>query len=762
MPSNSTLQRQRTLGGMVGIVVLAFALGYHFFPRLFHAGPVEVARRNVPALPVASGSVAEADQQGDDQLNAGPPLTLAPTAVIAARLAHEHAKLPKQLTPDPPKLRALLNRADKALAAGDLTGDPGSAATLFLQAAKDKPDSRRAAQGVIDVRSRLVAQIERDIALGNAEDAGDQLAALQQLPDSADDATRLQAALKVLTEVRPLLAKAAGLLQQGRVDQPVGHSALDVYRQVQQLDPQNAVAEQGITNVQHVVLDRALAAVAQNDFASADKVLAEAQAMFSGTSTAARRSAPSTAAPGPGARREATMVLRDLRHSLRHLDRADRRTATRILARPTNGSTDVAGEPKYNPDSPVGSFCDVHTCVHWVEDGSVHRPPGGDGHVATVPDWVVSTRAAFIHVYDTEVTKLGYRAPLSDDLPGDQTANDGGDQRLDVYLADLGAGFYGYCVPNDADRATSGYCVLDNDFAETQFGAPPKDSLRVTAAHEFFHAIQYGYDAGEDAWLMETTATWMEDQFDDSSNDNRQYLPWSQLAKPGTPLDTYSDTGFEQYGNWVFLEYLSERFGRRVVHRIWHRAAAGSGGGEYSTAAIRSVLSHHGGLPSVFGRYASANTDPTASYDEGRAYPTAGTVARSTLTRASPTVPWTTYAVPHLASVNVQASPGNGLDDPQWHLRVAVDGPDGATSPSVVVRVIRRDHRATIVEMPLSPDGSGSATVPFDSGRVRHVTVTMANASTRFTCHTDGGYSCRGTPKDPRTSFAVRLSLFHS
>jgi hypothetical protein len=29
----------------------------------------------------------------------------------------------------------------------------------------------------------------------------------------------------------------------------------------------------------------------------------------------------------------------------------------------------------------------------------------------------------------------------------------------------------------------------------------------VTAAHEFFHAIQYGYDVSEDPWLMESTAT---------------------------------------------------------------------------------------------------------------------------------------------------------------------------------------------------------------------------------------------------------------
>ena len=35
--------------------------------------------------------------------------------------------------------------------------------------------------------------------------------------------------------------------------------------------------------------------------------------------------------------------------------------------------------------------------------------------------------------------------------------------------------------------------------------------MRLTAAHEFNHAIQYGYDGGEpDGWLWESTATWME------------------------------------------------------------------------------------------------------------------------------------------------------------------------------------------------------------------------------------------------------------
>jgi formylglycine-generating enzyme required for sulfatase activity len=283
MPSNATLHRQRTLGGTLGVIVLACALIYHFFPRVFHVNPAEAPRRSMsmgaalpgnPQQPERASAIAE--------LNAGPPLTLAPTAVIVA-LSHKHANLPEQLSADTPAVQALLARATKALSAGQLAGDKDSAAALFAQALKEKPDSRRAAQGLFDVRARLVAEIDQDIVVGDADSAQDLLDALRTLPNAADDVKQLDASLKTLAHVRPMLAKAAALLAQGKVDQPSGDSALDMYHEVQKLDPQNAVAEQGIFEVQRAVLDRALAAVAQNDFAEADKALAEAQAVRPGS-----------------------------------------------------------------------------------------------------------------------------------------------------------------------------------------------------------------------------------------------------------------------------------------------------------------------------------------------------------------------------------------------------------------------------------------------------------------------------------------------
>ena len=285
MPSKEIVQRQRAFGGALGVLVLAFGLTYHFFPEIFHVSPEEVANPPSPvqggmsrALPSRAASVLPSPQE---EINAGPPLTLAPTAVIAARLNRKSTPLPEQLSADPPAVRALIERANKAFLAGQMAGDKNSASALYQQAIKLKSDSRAAAQGLDQVRTHLIAEVTQDIAIGDSESAGTQLDYLKAIPNTAADVAPLEADMKTLITVRPMLARAAALLQQGKSDKPNGEDALDLYRQVQKLDPQNAVAGQGILQVQRVVLDRALAAVAQNDFAGAEAAIDEAQTIQS-------------------------------------------------------------------------------------------------------------------------------------------------------------------------------------------------------------------------------------------------------------------------------------------------------------------------------------------------------------------------------------------------------------------------------------------------------------------------------------------------
>jgi hypothetical protein len=315
MPSKETVQRQRAFGGALGVLVLGFGLTYHFFPEIFHVSPEEVANPSAPhigrAAPVAPVRATTATPSAQDEINAGPPLTLAPTEVIATRLARKPAPLPEQMSADPPEVKALLERADKAYQAGHIAGDRNSAAALYEQALKLKPDSRAAAQGLDQVRTHLIAQVTQDIAVGDSESAGTLLENLKALPNTANDVAPLEASMKTLLQVRPMLAQAAELLQQDKVDKPAGENALELYRQVQKLDPQNAVAAQGILRVQRVVLDRALAAVAQNDFAGAEQSMTEAAPIRRNCATCARRSTTSASnAPPTSWRRRARRWMR--------------------------------------------------------------------------------------------------------------------------------------------------------------------------------------------------------------------------------------------------------------------------------------------------------------------------------------------------------------------------------------------------------------------------------------------------------------------
>jgi len=133
MPSNASLRRQRFLGGALGVIVLGFALTYHFFPRLFHVEPGQAPQRSMSLGGVSpGGNLPPQRVAAINELNAGPPLTLAPTAVIVARNRMD-ANLPDQKAADTPAVKALLDRATKALHAGQLVGDPNSAAALFMQ-----------------------------------------------------------------------------------------------------------------------------------------------------------------------------------------------------------------------------------------------------------------------------------------------------------------------------------------------------------------------------------------------------------------------------------------------------------------------------------------------------------------------------------------------------------------------------------------------------------------------------------------------------
>ena len=465
------------------------------------------------------------------------------------------------------------------------------------------------------------------------------------------------------------------------------------------------------------------------DREAATQALERAQAIFSD------KAAPGPDGSGKGARQrqDATLALRDLFSSLGALSPAQRHTAHGILARPTDGPQDGLGD---GYTVPAVKKCRGNFCMHWVTS-TEDAPPSSA--------WAGKMLRLMNKVWKKEVGKLGYRPPVSD-------LGRGGNNKFDVYLAQIGdGGLYGYCSPERRKPGfrwlASSYCVLDNDFVE--FPLPPFQSAEVTAAHEFFHAIQFAYDYGEDAWLLEATAVWMEERVFDDVNDNRQYLHAGQVARPFVPLDYFNQTTQEMYGNWPFFEFLSKKFGTGIIRQIWNKAAAFPGApDQYSTKAISSILKPKKGFKRVYSEFASANVLPAKFYPEGKSWslpPVYG--APITLTKAARRTGKMGATLLHMSSASWALKSSSTLRNKKWYLKVKVDGPSSFRGPAAYVLVQKRKgFEKRFVK--LNGKGNGLVIVPFSRRRVKAVYVSLVNASTRFRCFKQTRYSCSGLPID--------------
>ena len=464
----------------------------------------------------------------------------------------------------------------------------------------------------------------------------------------------------------------------------------------------------------------------------------------------ANRSTPVAAS---ATKHELTLALRDLAAGLDGLTPARRSVAARLLARPTGKAVEGWG-PAYTV--PEARLCDANLCIHWVES-TADAPPGADGDPGTVPEWARTTLEVFQQVWATEVDAMGYRAPKTDSL----SPENGGDGRLDVYLADVGDTVFGYCASDDPDvqrSSSSAYCVVDDDFARAQFPGPTSGlaALEVTAAHEFFHAVQFSYDYLEDTWLMEGTAAWIEDEVFDDVNDNRQFLNASPLSRSTTPLDV--SFAPYHYGAWIYWRYLSEKFDPGLVREVWEQAdGARGGGGLYSLAATRAAVSARGlSFGAVFGGFAAVNRMPATGYEEGAAYPLAPASRTWTLRTSGASTGWRSRYLEHLTSRSFRFRTAGATSS---RLRLDLLLPPRSTGSEARLLVYRRSGAVSVRPLPAGTGGTTTVRV-----RVRGVVrfeLILANASTRIAgCGLfSTPFSCSGKPLDDGRRYGFRATL---
>lgn len=277
----------------------------------------------------------------------------------------------------------------------------------------------------------------------------------------------------------------------------------------------------------------------------------------------------------------ATPIFLEVKANWDRLSIETRKILKPYTTRPTFNFTE------YTYDTPQGHFR-----IHYTRQGdSAVFEPNVDANFNGLPDWVDACAGVLEHVWDTEIGVLDYNQPPKDGWYPD-TMDNGGNDKYDVYLLAL-KDYLGYTQeeafisPNSV--SVTSYIVLDNDYVDWHDHSQI-EWLQVTFAHEFFHAIQMGYDGTEyesendqGKWYwMEMSSTWMEDIVYDNVNDYVRYLG-SFFKHPEWSLKTFSysriindivrDSVYHAYGGCIWPIFLSERFDTNIIRNIWEECA---------------------------------------------------------------------------------------------------------------------------------------------------------------------------------------------
>ncbi len=298
---------------------------------------------------------------------------------------------------------------------------------------------------------------------------------------------------------------------------------------------------------------------------------------------------------------------------------------------------------------------------HYTINGT-HAVASADTDGNNVPDYIDQMASVFAHVASVQLDSFDYAEPPSDGwLP--VTNDNGGSGLYDIYVRNISGNTFGYVLSeyfanNSGDNehtnvteanALTSLMAMRNDYTgfyspNNQLGATTElEAIELTAAHEYHHAIQFGYDGYEKAWLFEATATEMEEQIYDDINDCHTWLP-SWFAEPQKSLDHPSD---HWYGSFIFPQYIFEHFGGYItLRRIWEESVSNdSYYGDFSHQAISLALSNEGSsFSDALNKMVIANrimsSSPNAgvfSYEEADIYPVTGPATFQTITYSAGT-----------------------------------------------------------------------------------------------------------------------------
>ena len=259
-----------------------------------------------------------------------------------------------------------------------------------------------------------------------------------------------------------------------------------------------------------------------------------------------------------------------------------------------------------------------------------------------IPNYIDSVAVVFNVISNGIHKTQEYLMPPSDGFYSGNR-DKGGSDHYDVYIRNLSSRYYGYTQPEefaqgkgDNERsktvveknAFTSYMVMRNNYKN--FPLSELKNIKVTAAHEYFHAIQFGYDGWEMPWLLEASAVWMEEEMYDDINDCYQYMAdW--FKQPERSLD---EDGYHWYGSFIFFEYIAQHMGgTETIRRLFDESVqSNSRERDGSHAALNASLKQQGfsfqqalnGMSVANKIMSSLPAAENYSYDEAESYPVDG------------------------------------------------------------------------------------------------------------------------------------------
>jgi hypothetical protein len=465
-------------------------------------------------------------------------------------------------------------------------------------------------------------------------------------------------------------------------------------------------------------------------------------------------------------------------HSLSHETKEELRLIGfnfdgRIVNRSLDDRTEASG---LNNTYDSGNFR-----FHYTTSGS-HAVSSSDTNSNSIPDYIEQMSDVFNHVVDYQLNTLDFVEPPAD---GWYTAinDNGGNGLYDIYVRNAGAGLYGYVQPelyannNGNNEHSSGvtevnaftsYMVMRHNY--NGFPNTELEAIQVTAAHEFFHAVQFGYDGWEESWVMEASAVEMEEYIYDDINDCYQYMS-SWFSQPHKSLNLDSDSRW--YGSFIYFQYVAEHVSEDIMKSFWQQSIThDSYYGNYSIQTLDEALgqSFHTfsqvlNNMSVANRImSSSNAAGIYSYDEGETYTISGPSTFQTVSYSAGTAQ-------DITSTNLQENAAQYIrlisDDPVLATLTNDDGPDSYLELNVIVTY--GDSSWTVWSgSPLNVNPAGASNVYFvvvsqnDAGSDFDYTLSFADGELSTDPELPKQFSVSNAypnPFNPQTHFQIELDI---